>query len=355
MTTENTQALPPDLTDLLAVWHGSIELTPERREELLARLEIDTSLRRQFAEEISLAGLTRAVQSGEPRWLRIEERLGLNAREADAMEERIMAALTANRPGGAKRTRLFFSAPIRSWSAAAAGLLIGLFSASIAWAMVSPRVVATASRLFALIDGSFEKTDGRVTSGFPSGFGQWSGDEAEVVSGKAIDGTKALHFGRAEGDVAVADSPANSCDVYQLVDLRSLKADAEGGEATLEMSAQFLDARSVKGTDVTFTCRLYVFSGSPESLRGEWPLTRKDALALGSGLVQSTGGTPQMWHSVTAKVLLPPQAEFAVVQLVAGKAPANDNQPAEFGDQFADDVRLTLKTQPTLPVRLGIR
>jgi hypothetical protein len=117
------------------------------------------------------------------------------------------------------------------------------------------------------------------------------------------------------------------------------------------MSAQFLDARTAPGEPVNFSCRLYVFSGLPESLREEWPLTRKEALASGSGIAQSKGGAPQAWHTVTAKVLLPAQGEFAVVQLVAGKTQAGAGQPAEFGEQFADDVRLTLKTQPPLPVR----
>ncbi|MEY4484781.1 MAG: hypothetical protein RL693_2233 [Verrucomicrobiota bacterium] len=239
--------------------------------------------------------------------------------------------------------------------AAAAGLVIGLFSASMVFAYGVPRAVATASRLFVLVDGSFEDQTGRLASGFPAEFGKWSGDEAKFAREKAVDGKQALRFVRAEGDATVANSPANSCDVYQLVDLRSLKADAEGGEATLEMSAQFLDARIATGANVTFTCRLYVFSGSPESLRGEWPLTRKDAMAYGAGIVESTGGAPQTWRSVTTKVLLPAQADFAVVQLVAGKVPLNDNQPAEFSEQFVDDVQLTLKTQPTLPVRFAQR
>jgi hypothetical protein len=121
------------------------------------------------------------------------------------------------------------------------------------------------------------------------------------------------------------------------------------------LSAQFLDARMEKGEAVNFTCRLHVFAGSPDSLRVEWPLTRLDALAFGAGVVQSHGGAPHSWLSVTAKVLLSPQADFAVVQLVASKEPTNNNQAAEFGEQFADDVRLTLKTQPALPVRVAQR
>jgi hypothetical protein len=210
--------------------------------------------------------------------------------------------------------------------------------------------------LFALVDGSFQKQSGRVAAGFPSAFGVWSGDEAEIVRADAArDGGQALRFVRAEGDAAVANSPANSCDVYQLVDLRSLKADAAGGEASLELSAQFLDARMEKGEAVNFTCRLHVFAGSPDSLRVEWPLTRLDALAFGAGVVQSHGGAPHSWRSVTAKVLLPPQADFAVVHLVAHKPKTPAGTDALFGAQFADDVRLTLKTQPALPVRLAQR
>ncbi|CAN5877300.1 hypothetical protein BH11VER1_BH11VER1_20260 [soil metagenome] len=242
--------------------------------------------------------------------------------------------------------------------AAAAGIVFGMLCTSAVFGYVMPRAVVTAARLFSLVDGSFEKQSGRVASGFPLTMGTWSGDDAKIVKSDAVeskDGRQMLRFMRAEGDPAVPNSPANSCDVYQLVDLRSLKADAGSSEATLEMSAQLLDARDAEGAPVYFSCRVYVFSGSPESLKAEWPLTRKEALAFGSAEWRSTGGLPKTWHEMTAKVLLPPQADFAVVQLVAGKTATNGNQPAEFGEQFADDVQLTLKTQPTLPVRLAQR
>lgn len=239
--------------------------------------------------------------------------------------------------------------------AAAAGLAIGLFSASLVFGYVMPRAVATASRLFALVDGSFEKATGRLPSGFPDKFGVWSGDESEVVSGTAQDGKHALRFVRAEREPTLPNYGAASCDVYQLVDLRSLKADASSGEAMLELSVQFLDARDSAGEPVKFISQLLVFAGSPEALPAEWPLPQKDALATGSSYFDSTGGSPRSWHQVTAKVLLPPQADFAVVHLVAHKPKALTGADALFGSQFADDVRLTMKTQPTLPVRLAKR
>ena len=243
----------------------------------------------------------------------------------------------------------------RPLTAAAAGLVIGLFSATLVFGYAMPRAVATASRLFTLADGGFENLRGRVASGFPSAFGVWSGDGAEAANERAVEGHQALRFVQAEREPALPNYGAASCDVYQLVDLRPLKADAALGDATLELSVQFRDAREATGEPVKFIGRLYVFSGAPGSLTAEWPLSQKEALAAGSGSSDSLGGSPQAWQKVTTRVLLPPQADFAVVHLVAHNPKTPTGTDAMFGEQFADDVRLTLKTQPTLPVRLAQR
>ena len=65
----------PDFLDLLAAWHENKTLSPARKKELLERLEKDKTLRLELAREIEMAGLTRAAQAGEPRWLELEEKL----------------------------------------------------------------------------------------------------------------------------------------------------------------------------------------------------------------------------------------------------------------------------------------
>jgi hypothetical protein len=177
------------------------------------------------------------------------------------------------------------------------------------------------------------------------------------VSLNAQDGKQSLRFVQAEREARRSNSGAGACDVFQLVDLRSLKSEAELGETTLELSAQFLDTRDAPGERVRFLARLYVFAGNPEGLGKEWPLPRKEALATGSGIAFSTGGSPQTWQSVTTKVFLPREADFAVVHLLVNipESWPNRTTPATFGAQYADDVRLTLKTQPALPVRLAER
>jgi hypothetical protein len=46
---------------------------------------------------------------------------------------------------------------------------------------------------------------------------------------------------------------------------------------------------------------------------------------------------------------MPSEADFAVIQLAARP----NIRPALLESLYADDVRLTLKTQPALPVRLA--
>lgn len=71
-------------------------------------------------------------------------------------------------------------------------------------------------------------------------------------------------------------------------------------------------------------------------------------------VLRVTGATLALPLIGRAAEKLPPGADFAVVHLVATKWTPR-GKAAEFGEQFADDVRLTLKTQPTLPVRLAQR
>jgi hypothetical protein len=75
-----------DLQDLLALWLGDHDPGEERRAALLERLRTDTDFRRAFAEEVRLLGMLKAVQSPEPRWLRLEDEVGWSARQREGVE-----------------------------------------------------------------------------------------------------------------------------------------------------------------------------------------------------------------------------------------------------------------------------
>ena len=65
-----------DLQDLLALWLGDHDPGEERRAALLARMRADEAFRGAFVAEIHLHGMLKAVQSPEPRWLRLEDAIG---------------------------------------------------------------------------------------------------------------------------------------------------------------------------------------------------------------------------------------------------------------------------------------
>lgn len=80
-----------DLRDLLALWLGDHDPGEVRRAALLARLRGDAAFRRAFVEEVYLLGALKAVQSAEPRWLRLEDEIGWSARQREDVD-----ALAAN-------------------------------------------------------------------------------------------------------------------------------------------------------------------------------------------------------------------------------------------------------------------
>jgi hypothetical protein len=80
-----------DLQELLALWLDDHDASEERQAALLARLRSDDAFRRAFVDEIHLLGMIKAVQSPEPRWLRLEDEAGWSAQPS--VSDDVLAAL----------------------------------------------------------------------------------------------------------------------------------------------------------------------------------------------------------------------------------------------------------------------
>jgi hypothetical protein len=82
-----------DLHDLLAAWLGG-EIEPARGAALLERIGRDEAFRQAFVAEIRMLGMLRAVQSTEPRWLRLEDELGWSVAElGEPLDDRVVRRL----------------------------------------------------------------------------------------------------------------------------------------------------------------------------------------------------------------------------------------------------------------------
>ncbi len=234
----------------------------------------------------------------------------------------------------------------RHWVAAAMLLLGLLLGSGAVWATASPRLVVATEIVSNLVDGGFEANPGPPTVGFPSRIGVWSGDGFELASEGAKQGRRRLRFAKVEPDANLPQARAIACDLFQLVDLRGLIGRRhEQGTSVLELSAEFMDARA-KNTNpsVSFFCQIYLFQGDPAHLHQTWPLNVGEAVASGSASTTTLGESG--WRNVTARCLMPPEADFAVIHL---SAMPNLRVPMP-NDLFADDVRLVVKTQPLLPM-----
>jgi hypothetical protein len=242
------------------------------------------------------------------------------------------------------------------WRSVAAGLVVGLFCASVAWAIASPRGAAI-SWVRVLTENSFGTTSRPVPAGFPAQTDLWSGDRSEWVlepRNKAGDGGAIIRFLQREGDAKDPKSRADYCDVFRIVDLRACRtASGAAGESTLFLSADFWDGRADRSQPVRFSCHLYLFEGGAEELHWAWPMALSSALASSFDYVMTSGAEPQhQWQRVTTRCALNPKADFAVLHLSAGR-PSKPGQPvADLGAVFASNVKFSLKTQPPAVARI---
>ena len=143
-----------------------------------------------------------------------------------------------------------------------AGAIVGLLGVGVVWAVNSPKSQA---RALHVANGDFETFSGPVEIGFPSHFGHWGGNPAEVI--EEADGNRMLRLlktGNVNGD---PDDFASNCSVFQLVDLSSLRQQWETTDpetqVTLNLSARF--RREAAPTDADLpklagSCRIYLFN-----------------------------------------------------------------------------------------------
>ena len=320
---------------LLEAWREN-RLTPAEATELSALLRTDEAARHAFRTEAELHGLLHGAANA--RAVLQASELACRPTGAPARAERIVAWLRRDRRLG--------------WIAAACGVGAGIASASV-WSLAMPPTVHAQARPVHLTDPDSADRIGLVRSGFPTQVSRWAGDASEFVVGTDLPdaaGAPVLRFIKAEGEGPFG-LPAMACDVFQIIDLRPLHAQLSADQdATLELSAEFLDAREGARPSIRFGCAIMLFAGDPTQLHAAWPAAAEEVLSAGRDHLASAAAAPGKWHRLTARCLFPSAADFAVIRLSAAQRAA---VPNEFGHQFARHPRLVLKTQPHLAVRVA--
>ncbi len=229
------------------------------------------------------------------------------------------------------------------------GVIVGLLGVGVAWAVNSPQSQA---RTLHVINGDFETFSGPVEIGFPSHFGTWGGNPAEVI--EEAGGNRVLRLLKTENINSDLNDFASNCSVFQLVELSSLGQQWEmtdpQTQITLNLSARF--RREAAPTDaelpeLTGSCRIYLFNRKPEAISEGWPrVIREDGIGFGKKVITLAPGEESA--TITASCLL--ESDATVALIVVAASTKSHAAPIELGGYFVDDVQLTAIRQPTLPV-----
>ena len=296
---------------LFDAWSES-RLTPAEATELSTLLRTDPEARARFRTDAAFHGQLHAALDG------------LNLDQATAPTKPID-----------------FPSRSRTLGLAAMFLAVGLTVASLGW-LLTARAEHAEIRPLGIRDGSFDALKGRLTDGFPSEIFTWGGDPSEVAS--VAGHPTALRFLEAAGEPNIPNSPRQSCDVFQVIDLKSVRTELlTSSEAYVELQANIHDARPAHAQPVRFIAKVYVFEGDPASIVGNWPPVADQILGSGAQFQVMHGGAG--WQTLTTRCVLPPTAGFLVVQLGAGSAGQPGQASPKLGAQYADDIRLTLRTR----------
>lgn len=236
----------------------------------------------------------------------------------------------------------------RPLTAAAAGLVLGLFSASLVWAVASPRLQSWRSRTLPLVNGDFEEDKPLSADGVPVVYGTWSGDRAEITTAQAgvqpKHGARMFRFLRSDSSVQAELLKSRTGNMYQVVDMKPLRQELADGLARLDWSSWFQWVPAAEEKGMTFAVNVWTFTGEPSILTANWRdhLYRETAK---SGSKQAFEDSPAQWRQLKGSMIIPPDTDFLVIELKAiPPESAPGAEPYAFAGCYADDVRLVLST-----------
>jgi hypothetical protein len=237
----------------------------------------------------------------------------------------------------------------RSLAAAAAGLVIGLLSASVVWSYVVP----LAAKGVRLLQESFETGPAPLTTGMPIQAGRWSGDFTEVVGAHQQvtpeTGSKMLRLLRADYDGK--ENPGGYvADLHQFIDLRPYQSEFADGGAVVQFSAGF-NAFEFPAVE-SYRCIMSLHALDAEMLKNgaanDRQLLNAEALAMTSSNRLLLDRQPATWQRQTAELRLPPNAAFLLIHIGVTHV-TKPQRRVEFDGHYLDEVRLVLTRRAPLP------
>jgi len=233
----------------------------------------------------------------------------------------------------------------RPLTAVAAGILFGLFGASMVFG-VGGRWTEKVTSLFR---ESFETGPAPSVTGVPQQLNQWSGDFSELVGEqqgiKPAHGTKMIRMLRADFEGKSVTKLNTYGDLMKIVDVRPFTRETNGGEVVFSASALFNAASFPEAERYDGVVTLYAVDeiGSTEN-----NLLKNSLAHTCNGLGLSLDRNPTTWESATARLQLPAGTHFVILKVSVRRMPKNKEplstlpNPITFSGHFVDDVRASI-------------
>ena len=233
----------------------------------------------------------------------------------------------------------------RPLTAVAAGILFGLFGASMVFG-VGGRWTEKVTSLFR---ESFETGPAPSVTGVPQQLNQWSGDFSELVGEqqgiKPAHGTKMIRMLRADFEGKSVTKLSTYGDLMKIVDVRPFTRETNGGEIVLSASALFNAANFPEAERYVGMVTLYAVD---EMGYTEKNLLKESLAHSCSGPRPTLDRNPATWESLTARLQLPAGTQFVVVKVSVCRIPKSNESPTSlpnpvrFAAHFVDDVRASI-------------
>ncbi len=311
-------------------WHDLIQrhmagtLDDAENDALQDALSTDAELRRMYLH-----------------YMNLDVALEAHASTANATRHLLMALPECNTPRG---TRWLSWRPL---TAAAAGIVFGIFCTSVVFGYVAPSL----GKVITLLQESFEAAPAPLVTGVPIEPGRWSGDYSEVVGEqqgvKPESGKKMLRLQRGDYEGKTNAKGSHVADIYRLIDVRPYRQEFADGSAVVQLSAGFNAFEFPHGETYTGKMTLHAFDAETATNGSLRAASAWDESCLGAA---ATGPTrldlnPATWQWMTTDLRLPANTDFLLIHLIIPGGPGTHAQEG-FAGHYIDDVRLTLRHSP---------
>ena len=219
-------------------------------------------------------------------------------------------------------------------SSTAAGILIGILSASMVWAYAVPLVNRAHRESREIVFESFEDPEMKPPGRFPTNANQWFGKMLSVPETGGMPAVEGTRLGKFE------NVPKHRFTYARyVVDLDEYAEPSDKHTRSIEVSGSFFSP-DLNPTSV-FRIDVAAFGEAPEAVQPVWI----DREHFDDVVLQQVGRnySPELsdqptWHEVKVTMEIPPGTRSVVVSLGAGKrAPGGAGS-----DRYLDAVRVSL-------------